>query len=106
METYGTNGVKYHMTSDSNARLDKADYSRRRKQFVDVPAEHKMDGSTIPKEIHLADGRHYAVELAHDPFSDESWTGSVSCMIYPVLVQGTKTLLFDDGIRWYVLMKT
>ena len=89
----------------SQGQLNKADFVRRRKQFVDVLAEHKLDGTTIPKEIHLADGRHYDVELARDPFADESWTGSIGCMIYPILVKGSKTLLFDDGSKWYVLMK-
>ena len=90
------------MTRD---QLKKSDFVRRRKQYVNVIAEHKLDGSTIPREIHLADGRKYHVELVRDPFSDESWTGSVSCTIYPILVMGTKTLLFDDGRKWYVLMK-
>ena len=42
-------------------------FQRRRKQFVEVVAEHKLDGTTLPKTIILADGRHFEVEI-QSPF--------------------------------------
>ena len=96
------------------------DFTGRRKQFVEVVAEHKLDGGTYPVTIILADGRRYDVELARDPFSSDEDEGTLT--VYPIRVRGKQdrqsrtesakntdkdgTYLFECANRWYVLMKS
>lgn len=102
--------------------LTKDDFSRRRKQFVEVIAEHKLDGTTLPKTIILADGRRYEVEIYRDPFSTELAGETEQVTVYPVCRavehsddpekahlpprKSDPTYLFECAQRWYVLMKT
>ena len=96
------------------------DLSGRRKQYVEVVAEHKLDGMTSPVTVILSDGRRYDVELARDPFSSEESEGVLT--VYPIRARtgedgatnadapthsaGEGTYLFECAHRWYVLMKT
>ena len=102
--------------------LTKDDFSRRRKQFVEVVAEHKLDGSTLPRTIILADGRRYEVEIYKDPFSTELAGETELVTVYPIRraaqhseiseklhspqQKSDPTYLFECAQRWYVLMKT
>ena len=104
-----------------NGRLPEK-YQRRRKQFVEVVAEHKLDGSTLPKTIILADGRHFEVEMHGDPFRLELAGENGQVTAYPIRrVSGDMshaeiaassqnkddlTYLFESSKRWYVLMKS
>ena len=89
-------------------------YQRRRKQFVEVVAEHKLDGTTLPKTIILADGRQYAVEIGGEPFTMELTGEDGPVTAYPIHrtevttskhEKGELTYLFECSKRWYVLMK-
>ena len=104
-----------------NGRLPEK-YQRRRKQFVEVVAEHKLDGSTFPKTIILADGRHFDVEIYGEPFRLELTGEDGQVTAYPIRrVTGNtqhaeiassnqtkdgRTYLFESSKRWYVLMKS
>ena len=59
-------------------------YQRRRKQFVKVIAEHKLNGTTLPRTIILADGRHYAVEIHGEPFTMELAGEDGQVTVYPI----------------------
>lgn len=89
-------------------------YQRRRKQFVEVVAEHKLDGITLPRTIILADGRQYSVEIHGEPFTMELAGEDGQVMVYPIQrteataskhEKGELTYLFESSKRWYVLMK-
>ena len=97
-------------------------FQRRRKQFVEVVAEHKLDGTTLPKTIILADGRHFEVEIHGEPFRLELCGEDGQVTAYPICrVTGDihyaeiaapcqnksdQTYLFESSKRWYVLMKS
>lgn len=97
-------------------------YKRRRKQFVEVLAEYKLDGTTLPRMITLADGRRYEVEICGEPFSMDSTRETGKVTVYPIRRaggssdkaelaasdhrKGNLTYLFESSQRWYVLMKT
>ena len=89
-------------------------YQRRRKQFVEVVAEHKLDGTTLPRMIILADGRQYSVEIHGEPFTMELAGEDGQVTAYPIQrteaaptkrEEGELTYLFECSKRWYVLMK-
>lgn len=97
-------------------------YQRRRKQFVEVVAEYKLDGTTLPRMITLADGRRYEVEICGEPFSLSPTGETRKVTVYPIRRaggnsdkakfaasdhrKGNLTYLFESSQRWYVLMKT
>ena len=80
-------------------------YKRRRKQFVEVIASHKLDGSVCPQTIILADGRQYDIDKYHDPRPAGIEDTGNQIMIYEVWMKEEKTYLFEAGGRWWVLMK-
>lgn len=98
--------------------LTSSEYARRRKQFVEVVAEHKIDGSILPKTVVFADGRRFNVELCRDPFSAVMAEGAARTVIYPIRLHKehiesdpsppdkSESYLFTSAGRWYVLMKT
>ncbi|MBR4472982.1 MAG: hypothetical protein IKS55_05045 [Oscillospiraceae bacterium] len=98
--------------------LTSSEYARRRKQFVEVVAEHKIDGSILPKAVVFADGQRFDVELCRDPFSAILAEGDIQTVIYPIRhhkehiesdpspPDRSESYLFACAGRWYVLMKT
>lgn len=80
-------------------------YQRQRKQYVEVVAVHKLDGSVCPQTIILADGRQYDIEKYHDPRLVKIKGSGTSAMIYEVWMKGEQTVLFEADGRWWVLMK-
>lgn len=80
-------------------------YQRRRKQYVEVVAVHKLDGSVCPQTIILADGRRYDIEKYHDPHHVKIEGAGTPAMVYQVWTKGEQTVLFEAGGRWWVLMK-
>ena len=76
----------------------------RRKQLVNVEATHMIDGSIELKKIIMADGQSFEIEASQDPYSEKAKpTGTVHR--YPITIHGQQTYLFEDGGRWWVLMK-
>ena len=89
---------------------------------MEVIAEHKLDGTTLPKTIILADGRHFTVEIYGEPSAIELAGETRQVTAYPIhradgdmdnaeiAAQkhkiGERTYLFESSKRWYVLMKT
>ena len=98
--------------------LTSSEYARRRKQFVEVVAEHKIDGSILPKAVVFAYGQRFDVELCRDPFSAIMAEGDAQTVIYPIRrlkehiesdpspPDRSESYLFACAGRWYVLMKT
>ena len=82
-----------------------AKFQRRRKQFVEVVAAHKLDGSVCPQTIILSDGRQHHIDKYHDPHSAEIEGAGKPVMVYPVWMKGEQTCLFEADGRWWVLMK-
>lgn len=77
----------------------------RRKQYVEVVAEHKVDGSVIPRTVILVNGPQFQVELYRDPAVTEASGGRERHITYPICANGVKTFLYEENGRWYVLMK-
>lgn len=80
-------------------------YQCRRKQFVEVIASHKLDGSVCPQKIILSDGRQYDIEMYHDPRAVRTESAGTPAKLYEVWMKGEQTVLFEAGGRWWVLMK-
>ena len=81
---------------------------------MEVVAEHKLDGTTLPKTIILADGRQYSVEIHGEPFTMELAGEDGQVTVYPIQrteaaamkhEKGKLTYLFESAKRWFVLMK-
>ena len=80
-------------------------YQHRRKQFVEVIAAHKLDGSVCPQTIILSDGRRYDIDKYRDPRSAGIEGGTKQVLVYPVWTKEKMTYLFASDGRWWVLMK-
>ena len=80
-------------------------FQRRRKQFVEVVASHKLDGSVCPQKIILADGRQYSIDKNHDSRPAGIEGGGNQVIVYEVWMKEEMTYLFQTGSRWWVLMK-
>lgn len=98
--------------------LASSEYSRRRKQYVEVITANKLDGSVVPKMVILADGREFEVEVYRDPIPAVFSDGEGRTIVYPIrkldncsanvsCTNASKSFLFqsEDHNRWYVLMK-
>ena len=80
-------------------------YKRRRKQFVEEVAAHKLDGSVCPQKIILADGRQYDIDKYHDPRPAGIESTGNRVMAYEIWMKGKQTILFEPSGRWWMLMK-
>ena len=59
-------------------------FQRRRKQFVEVVAAHKLDGSVCPQAIILSDGRRYEIDKYHDPRPAAFEDDGSPVTVYPI----------------------
>ena len=77
----------------------------RRKQYVEVIATHRIDGTVRPQQITFAAGPIYeiadvkSVVKVQDPVTKEVANQ------YTIEVRGKQTWLFEDCGRWFVKMK-
>ena len=81
-------------------------FQRRRKQFVDVVATHKLDDFACPQTIILANGKQYNIDKYHDPRPARIEGTGMPVMIYEIWMKGKQTVLFEAGGCWWVLTIT
>ena len=91
--------------------LNSPEYARRRKQFVEVIAAHKLDGSVCPKTVIFADGRQFDIDMYRAPIPAVISDSREHVTVYPIRrddgsANAEKSYLFESESRWYVLMKT
>ncbi len=77
----------------------------RRKQYVEVVATHRIDGSTRPQQIIFAAGPIYDVEEVLRVARAKTRATREIAKCYSILVKGKETCLYEDGDRWFVEMK-
>ena len=63
-------------------------------------AEHKVDGSVIPRTVILVNGPQFQVELYRDPAVTEASGGRERHITYPIRANGVKTFLYEENGRW------
>jgi hypothetical protein len=78
----------------------------RRKQYVEVNADHKIDGSVEPQKIILRDRPAFIVDDVKDVTKVAVHSKFATTNRYTVVVEGKETFLYEDGGRWFVKMKT
>lgn len=76
----------------------------RRKQFVEVSMNCLIDGTIELKKITMANGDTFEIDESLDPYSSQSKPEGILHR-YPITVRGKSTYLYEDGGRWWVLMK-
>ena len=84
------------------------------KQYVDVIAQHRDDGSLRPLSINLLDGRTYQVsEVIGHPVPDSSSATHKRTIRYTVRVGSKRTWIYNElnmdsavpTSRWYIAAK-
>ncbi len=77
----------------------------RRKQYVEVLATHRVDGTVRPRTIVLSGGPSYEIEEVRSVCRARTHSSREVALRYTVRVNGQETFLFDDDGRWFVEMK-
>ena len=78
----------------------------RRKQYVEVLATHRIDGSVRPQSITFALGNVYVIdEIKGEPCRVKDNLSHEIAMQYTVVINGKETQLFEDSGRWFVRIK-
>lgn len=77
----------------------------RRKQYVEVLATHRIDGSVRPQVITFAAGPRYDIEKVGKVRPIKDYTTHEIATQYEITVKGKETYLYEDCGRWFVLMK-
>lgn len=73
-----------------------------RRQYVEVLALHRLDGSMKPMRIHWLDGRNFDCELIKPSTRDVcTYTGG-RALKFVVRIKGNERVLYYDEARWFV----
>lgn len=78
----------------------------KRKQYVEVIATHRIDGSVRPQQIIFADGPIFDVEDVKGVTKVKTTSTFEIANRYAVVVKGKETFLYEDCGKWFVLMKS
>lgn len=79
--------------------------TRGRKQYVEVLATHCIDGTVRPRRIVMAAGPSYDIDEADAPRAAGTRALGDSAKRYPIKIGSNRTFLYEDGGRWWVIMK-
>ncbi len=80
-------------------------HESRRKQYVEVVATHRVDGSVRPQSILLTNGPVYNIEQVKGVKLTNFYTSHEIAKEYTVIIHNRQTRLYEDDGRWFVLMK-
>ena len=72
------------------------------KVFVEVIAEHGIDGRTKPLAIRWEDGRVFEIERILDVRQAASLKAGGCGIRYTCRIRGKETYLFDEEGKWFV----
>lgn len=78
----------------------------RRRQNVEVNADHDIDGNVLPQKITIKDGRVFHIDEVKKVAKVAVHSKFATTNRYTVVVEGKETFLYEDGGRWFVKMKT
>ena len=78
----------------------------RRKQYVEVNADHDINGDVLPRKITLKDGKVFLVDEVPKVTKVAALSGFPTTSRYTVVIGGKETFLYEDGGKWYVHMKS
>lgn len=76
-----------------------------RKQYVEVLATHRIDGTVRPQQITMAAGPTFEIEEADTPRQTNLYLTGEMAKQYPVTIREKKTFLYEDAGRWWVMLK-
>lgn len=77
----------------------------RRKQYVEVLATHRIDGSVRPRTIIMADGPTFEIDEVKSVARAKAPCSREIVLCYTIKVRGQETHLYNDDDRWFVEMK-
>ncbi len=72
------------------------------KVYLTVLAEHRLDGTVLPRALYWADGRKYEIDRVKDfkPCAAKMTGGHG--FRYTAMIGGRERYLFREGDRWFV----
>ena len=79
--------------------------SGRRKQYVEVLATHRIDGTVRPRTIIMADGPSFEIDDVKSVARTKMRYSGEVVLCYTVRIRGKETRLYHDDDRWFVEMK-
>lgn len=79
--------------------------SGRRKQYVEVLATHRIDGTVRPRTIIMADGPCFEIDDVKSVTRTKTRYSGEVVLCYTVRIRGKETRLYNDDDRWFVEMK-
>lgn len=77
----------------------------RRKQYVEVLATHRIDGTVRPRTIIMADGPAFEIDEVKSVARTKTRSSREVVLCYTIKVKGKETHLYNDDDRWFVEMK-
>ncbi len=78
----------------------------RRRQNVEVNADHDIEGNVVPQKITLKDGRVFHIEKVKGVAKVAILSQFATTTQYTVKIKGRETSLYEDGGKWFVEMHT
>lgn len=78
----------------------------RRKQYVEVNADHDIDGNIVPRLISFTDGTAFKVKEVRKVAKVATLSALPTTSRYTIVIGEKETFLYEDGGKWYVHMKT
>lgn len=80
--------------------------AERRKVYVEVNVDHRLDGTARPNRIKFEDGMTYEIDRVKFVCRAASTKVGGTGLRYTVMICGTETFLFDEeNGKWFVEAK-
>lgn len=75
------------------------------KVYLTVLAEHRQDGTVLPRVLYWADGQKFEIDRVKDAKPRAATKAGGHGMRYTAVINGQERYLFREGDRWFVEYK-
>ncbi len=72
------------------------------KVYLTVLAEHRRDGTVLPRTLYWADGRRYEIDRVKDARPCAAPNVGGHGIRYTAVISGQERHLFREGDRWFI----
>lgn len=72
------------------------------KVYLTVLAEHRHDGTVLPRALYWADGRKYEIDRVKDARPCAATNVGGHGIRYTAVIGGQERFLFREGDRWFI----
>jgi hypothetical protein len=72
------------------------------KVYLTVLAEHRRDGTVLPRAFYWVDGQKYEIDRVRDAKPCAATKAGGHGIRYAVAINGRERYLFREGDRWFV----